>query len=157
MTSPKTTTHPPAIRYETKSRIKNIETANQNLAQIIMEKRKIKGENPKKIVDQLKGRTPAPPHHRQGAQRRGERGSKAAAESPLEEGADGPLSGLRRGGSWALQLHPGPSYHGSVVDVVHGHMREHGDSVRSCCRTVPEHNGEDKSRVWSCLVSQIHP
>jgi hypothetical protein len=40
MPSPKTTTHPPAIRYETESRIKNIEMANQNLAQIIMDEEK---------------------------------------------------------------------------------------------------------------------
>ena len=89
MPSPKTMTHPLAIRYETESRIENIETAFQNLAQIIIEERKIKGEKPKKTVDLLKGQTPAPPHHRQGGRRRGERGPKAA-ESPLEEGADGP-------------------------------------------------------------------
>jgi len=44
MPSPKTTTHPPTIRYETESQIENIETANQNLARIIMEERKIKEE-----------------------------------------------------------------------------------------------------------------
>jgi hypothetical protein len=44
MPSPKTTMHPPAIRYETESRIKNIQTANQNLAWIITEERKIKEE-----------------------------------------------------------------------------------------------------------------
>ena len=53
-------THPPVIRYETESRIENIEMANQNLAQIIMEETKINGEKPKKTVDLLKGRTPAP-------------------------------------------------------------------------------------------------
>ena len=92
MSSPKMTTHPPVIRYETESRIENIETASQNLAQI-MEERKIKGEKTKKTVDLLKGRTPAPPHHRQGGRRRGERGPKkvAAAESPLGEGAEARL------------------------------------------------------------------
>jgi hypothetical protein len=44
MPSPETMTHPPAIWYETESRIKNIEMANQNLALIIIEERKIKGE-----------------------------------------------------------------------------------------------------------------
>jgi len=90
MPSPKTMTHPLATQYEIESRIENIETANQNLAEIIMEERKIKGEKPKKTVDLLKGRTPASPHHRQGGRRRGERGPKAAAaESPLGEGANG--------------------------------------------------------------------
>jgi hypothetical protein len=42
MPSPKTTTHPPSIWYEAESQIKTIERANQNLALIIVEKRKIK-------------------------------------------------------------------------------------------------------------------
>jgi hypothetical protein len=62
MPSLKTTTHPPAIRYETESRIKNIKTANQNLAQIIMEERKIKGEKPKKTATKKDGpRSSLPP------------------------------------------------------------------------------------------------
>jgi hypothetical protein len=48
MPSSKTTVHPPVIRYEIESQVENIEAANQNLAQIIMEERKIKGEKPKK-------------------------------------------------------------------------------------------------------------
>jgi hypothetical protein len=58
MPSPKTMTHPLAIRYEAESWIETIETANQNLAQNIVEERKIKGEKTKKTINLLKGRTP---------------------------------------------------------------------------------------------------
>jgi len=46
MPSPNAMTHPSTIRHKTESQIENIEMTNQNLAQITMEQRKIKGEKP---------------------------------------------------------------------------------------------------------------
>jgi hypothetical protein len=91
MPSPKTTSHPLAIWYETKNRIKNIETADQNLAQIIVEKRKIKGEKSKKIVDLLKERTLLLLTTGREAGGEGNRGRRRRRRSrPKGEGADGP-------------------------------------------------------------------
>jgi hypothetical protein len=90
MPSPKTMTHPLAIRYEAESWIETIETANQNLAQNIVEERKIKGEKTKKTINLLKGRprSSSPPTGRLEARGMGAEGGGCGGVAP-REGADG--------------------------------------------------------------------